>query len=138
VSSLHQPLTGGSIALASSDPLDHPIINPNFLTADIDIAILREAVKSARSFMSASAWSNWITGEFGDFANATTDAEIETYIRNNADTVDHVSGTVAMGRSDCTERGCGALNPDLTVKGTFGLRVVDASAFVSHSLVHTV
>jgi len=117
--------------LASSNPLDHPIINPNFLTANVDMAVAREAVKATRRFMAAPAWKGWITGEFGDFAKAKTDTQIEAYIRANTATVNHVVGTVAMGPAGCTKKGCGALNPDLTVKGTVGLRVVDASAFVS-------
>jgi len=125
--------SGGSITLASSDPLVYPIINPNMLTENVDLVMLREAVKAGRTYMSADAWSGWVTQEFGEFANATTDDLIDAYIRANADSVDHVSGTVAMGRSGCVEKGCGALNPDLTVKGTVGLRVVDASSFVSFS-----
>ena len=63
-------------------------------------------------------------------ANAKTDAQIEAFIRANAGSVNHVSGTVAMGKRGSASKGCGALNPDLTVKGTVGLRVVDASSFV--------
>ena len=48
------------------------------------------------------------------------------FIRANADTVDHPVGTVAMGKD-----GEGALDSHLRVRGTVGLRVVDASAFVS-------
>ena len=69
--------------------------------------------------------------EYGDFAAAQTDEELEAFARANGDTVDHVVATVPMGRAGCVDAGCGALNPDLTVKGTKGLRVVDASAFVS-------
>jgi len=126
---LIQPASRGSITLASADPLVYPIINPNMLTAPVDIAVLREAIKVSRKFMSANAWKDWITSEFGAFANATTDAQIEAFARSNADTVNHVSGTVAMGKRGSSARGSGALNPDLTVKGTVGLRVVDASAF---------
>ena len=81
--------------------------------------------------MSAPAWKGWIVGEYGSFAQAQTDAEIEQYIRNTSATVDHISGTVAMGKTGSTGNGTGALNSDLTVKGTVGLRVVDASVFVS-------
>jgi choline dehydrogenase-like flavoprotein len=113
------------------DPFDKPLINPNFLQADIDVAIMREAVKAARLFVTAPTWSDYVVAEVGEFSTAQTDAAIDEYVRNNSDTVDHVCGTVAMGNTTCTDRGCGALNPDLTVKGAIGLRVVDASAFVS-------
>ena len=91
---------------------------------------MRSAVRAARVFVGAPAWADYVISEFGAFANATTDAELDAYIRDNADTVDHPIGTVPMGKGPE-----GALNADLTVKGTVGLRVVDASAFVSLVLV---
>ncbi|VDC04855.1 unnamed protein product [Peniophora sp. CBMAI 1063] len=123
------PASRGNITLGSLDPLDKPVIDPNFLSAPVDIEILREGIKMARRFVSAPAFADYIVAEFGDFADALTDEEIEAFARANSDTVDHVVATVPMGRAGCTEAGCGALNPDLTVKGTTGLRVVDASAF---------
>ena len=117
--------------MRSSDPSDSPIISPNLLGTEFDIFTLREAIKAARRFMSAPAWDGWILEEHGAFAEARTNEEIEQYARNTADTVNHVSGTVAMGRTGSFGLGSGALNSDLTVKGTVGLRVVDASAFVS-------
>ncbi len=92
---------------------------------------MREAVKAARTFVSAPAWSDYIIGEFGAFANTTTDGALDAYIRSNSDTVDHPVGTVAMGNG--TD---GALDSHLRVKGTVGLRVVDASAFVSGRFVN--
>jgi choline dehydrogenase-like flavoprotein len=72
--------------------------------------------------MAAPAWKGWIIDEFGDFKAAQTDAQIDEFARANAETINHISGTAAMGT---------VLNSDLTVKGAAGLRVVDASAFVS-------
>lgn len=81
--------------------------------------------------MAAPAWDGWITGEVGPFAQAKTDDQIEQYVRDTCATVNHVVGTAAMGKTGSMGRGTGALHSDLTVKGTVGLRVVDASAFVS-------
>ena len=80
--------------------------------------------------MSAPAWEGYILGEHGAFAKAQTDAQIEDYARNTMDTINHVCCTAGMGRSEAYGRGKGVLNSDLTVKGTVGLRVVDASSFV--------
>ncbi|TBU24063.1 alcohol oxidase [Dichomitus squalens] len=124
VTNVVSPSSRGNISLASANPFDAPLINPNLLGTDVDVAIMRSAIKAARAFAAAPAWSDYIISEFGAFANATTDEELDAYIRDNADTVDHPVGTVPMGK------GCeGALNADLTVKGTAGLRVIDASAF---------
>ena len=104
-----------------------PLPNPNLLGTNVDLAIMRAAVKAARSFMAAPAWSDYIISEFGAFGQAQTDEEIDAYARDNADTVDHPIGTVPMGED-------GALESDLRVKGTVGLRVVDASALARLSL----
>ena len=85
----------------------------------------------ARKFMAAPSWDGWISGEFGAFAAAETDDEIEEYARNTSVTINHVSCTASMGKTGSTGPGSGVLNSDLTVKGTVGLRVVDASIFVS-------
>ena len=119
--------------MVSSNAFDSPVINPNFLSNE-DIFTIRESIKAARTFMSAPAWSGWILGEVGALAQAKTDEEIEHYVRNTSSTENHVSGTVGMGKTGSTGSGTGALNSDLTVKGTVGLRVVDASVFVSVSL----
>ena len=100
---------------------------------------MRQALKAGRRFLAANAWKDWIMAEYGDSANATSDADIDAYIRKNALVVNHVSGTVAMGKSGNMSKGAGALNPDLSVKGVKGLRVVDASAFVSpHRFIYFV
>ncbi|KAI0314889.1 GMC oxidoreductase-domain-containing protein [Amylostereum chailletii] len=87
------PTSRGNISLASLDPFVSPVINPNLLGTSLDVAIPREAIKAARAFVSAPAWEGYITGEFGQFADAKTDEEIEAYARANSDTVDHVVGT---------------------------------------------
>ena len=87
---------------------------------------MRSAIKAARAFAAAPAWSDYIISEFGEFANATTEEALNEYIRNNSGTVDHPVGSVAMGKDESAP-----LTPDLKVRGTVGLRVVDASAFVS-------
>lgn len=93
---------------------------------------MREAVKSTRRFLAAPAWSDWIVSEYGSFAQAQTDDEIDAYVRQGAYTNSHGSCTVAMGKTgNDTTLGSGALNSDLTVKQTVGLRVVDSTVFVS-------
>ncbi|RDX53362.1 alcohol oxidase [Lentinus brumalis] len=124
ITAVISPTARGNVTLNSTDPFDAPIINPNLLGTDVDVAVMREAVKAARSFVAAPAWSDYIISEFGAFAEARTDEELDAYIRNNTDTVDHPVGTVAMGKG-----AQGALDSELKVKGTIGLRVVDASAF---------
>ena len=124
--STHHSLAGGNVTLKSADPFDAPLINPALLGNEVDLAIMREGVKAAREFVKAPAWKGYIISEFGEFANATTEEALNEYIRNNSGTVDHPVGSVAMGKDESAP-----LTPDLKVRGTVGLRVVDASAFVS-------
>ncbi|KAF5354793.1 hypothetical protein D9756_005765 [Leucocoprinus leucothites] len=131
------PTSRGNITLNSTDPFDAPIINPNFYDTEFDIFTIREAIKAARTFMAAPSWDGWIEDEFGAFKAAVTDEQIEQYARNTSDTINHVSCTASMGKTGSTGRGSGVLNSDLTVKGTIGLRVVDASAFPFIPAAHT-
>ena len=125
---LHPKSAGGNVSLASTNPFDAPIIDPALLGTQVDVALMREAVKAGRAFVAAPAWEGYILREFGALAEAQTDEELDAFIRDQTDTIDHPVGTVKMGGADA------ALNADLTVKGTKGLRVVDASAFVSSTV----
>ncbi|KAI0687613.1 alcohol oxidase [Cytidiella melzeri] len=131
------PSSRGTISLNSTDPFDAPVIQPAFLSTGFDIFTMRESIKAARRFAAAPAWKDWIVAEFGALSQAQTDAEIDQYVRNNAVTIDHVTCTAAMGKTGSMGAGTGVLNSDLTVKGTVGLRVVDASAFPYVPAAHT-
>ncbi|KAF4610054.1 hypothetical protein D9613_010669 [Agrocybe pediades] len=129
------PTSRGSITLASSNPFDKPLINPNFLSTDFDIFAMRESVKAIKRFLAAPAWSDYVIGPFGDaFSKAKTDAQIEKYIRGLATTIFHPVGTASMTSAKSS---AGVVNPDLTVKGAAGLRVVDASVFPFVPSSHT-
>lgn len=104
------------------------MIDPGFLTAPVDLFLLRSAYKATRTFLSAPAFSDYILGPFGT-AGASTDSEIDSYIRNFTTSVWHPVGTVSMsehGQSDS-----GVVSSKLLVNGLDGLRVVDASIMVS-------
>ena len=121
-------VVGGNISLASTSPFDAPVIDPALLGTPLDLAIMRESIKTARKYVATSAFSGYIVSEYGALAEAQTDEELDAFIRDQSDTVDHPVGTVAMGKGKD-----GALDANLRVKGAKGLRVVDASAFVSHA-----
>lgn len=88
---------------------------------------MKEAVKAVQRFTSANAWKNYILSPFGALATATTDTAIESFIRNNAGTVFHPVGTASMSPKGTK---WGVVDLDLKVKGTEGLRIVDASIMV--------
>lgn len=111
--------------------------------------IMREAYQAVRDFLAAPAWDGYVIGPYGS-ANATSDDDIDAYIRNLTSqsasrqsktlhtmltpenplvftaVVWHPTSTAAMGAEDSDS----VTLPDLYVRGTTGLRVVDASVLV--------
>ncbi|KDR79207.1 hypothetical protein GALMADRAFT_223444 [Galerina marginata CBS 339.88] len=135
VAVLISPTSRGSIKLRSNNPFDKPLIDPNYLTTDFDIFTMREGVKAIKRFLAAPAWKDYVIGPFGDvFSKAKTDAQIESYARGLTTTIFHPVGTASMSPSNARN---GVVNPDLTVKGTEGLRIVDASVFPFVPSTHT-
>lgn len=121
--------SGGSIKLKSNNPLDSPLINPNFLGSPFDIAAMRDSVKSTIKFVGAPAFSDYVSGRFGDAFNAaTTDDAIDAYVRSLTTTIFHPFGSAAISPVNAKY---GVVDPDLKVKGADGLRIVDASVLVS-------
>ena len=119
---LLQPKSRGSVRLASADPMAAPLIDPNFLDDADDLRKMVSGFRQMRTILSQPALSSLGGKELAASAQATSDADIEQFIRNHADTVYHPVGSVRMGP--------GALDPvdaELRVKGIEGLRVVDAS-----------
>jgi choline dehydrogenase-like flavoprotein len=118
-----RPHSRGSVGLQSRDPLDAPLIDPAFLSDDRDTALMVEGVKRLRTIMQAPALQAYRGKEIYT-ANIQTDAQWETYIRQRADTIYHPVGTCKMGAAHDL---MAVVDPQLSVKGVAGLRVVDAS-----------
>ncbi|KAF8066493.1 aryl-alcohol oxidase precursor [Lyophyllum atratum] len=125
------PTSRGSVTLNSSDPFAAPLINPNFLSSEPDISIMREGIHAARRFAAAPAWADYIVSSTN---NATTDAELDEFIRGSASSFFHPVGTSSMSPRGA---GHGVVDPDLRVKGVVGLRVVDASVLPVVPAAHT-
>ncbi|KAI0035314.1 aryl-alcohol oxidase [Vararia minispora EC-137] len=122
------PTSRGSVKLNTTDPFNKPLIDLGSLTSEFDKFALREGVKIVRGLFTAPVWDGYILGEVGALANATTDEEIEAVARTDGAPDGHIVGTAAMSHRDAL---FGVVDPDLKVKGANGLRVVDASIFVS-------
>ncbi|KAJ7681664.1 alcohol oxidase [Mycena rosella] len=127
------PIARGSVTLSSNNVLAAPNINPNLLTSDSDLFIMREAMKSALRFASAPAWAGYIISPVGVNFNST-DAELDTFIRATAATIYHAAGTASMSPKGAK---WGVVDPDLLVKGLTGLRIVDLSVAPFIPSAHT-
>lgn len=119
------PTSRGTITLASSDPFAHPIIDPQLLATDFDMAVMVEAIKSSQRFTAAHAWDGYVTGIYADAANTTTDAGIVEYVRQWATTIKHPFSTAAA-HADPNK---GVVDGKLLLKKARGVRIVDGSVF---------
>ncbi|KAF9002543.1 pyranose dehydrogenase [Cyathus striatus] len=120
------PVSRGSVTLNQSDPLGPPTIDPNYLSSSFDIHVLRAAIRSAVAFVSAPVWKGYILEPAGPFASVSVDDDdsLDQYIRGSALTGLHPIGTSSMSPKGAA---FGVVDPDLSVKGINGLRIVDAS-----------
>ncbi len=119
-----RPESRGSVGLRSSDPMDDPAIFPNYLAAEEDRRALREGVKIVRDVAAQPALTKLHAGECAPGAAVSTDADIDAWIRREAETIYHPVGTCRMGAAD--DAGV-VVDGSLKVRGLVGLRVVDAS-----------
>ncbi|KTG17062.1 GMC family oxidoreductase [Haloferax profundi] len=117
-----RPESVGFVELASSDPTDPPVIDPQYLTAEPDLAVLREGIKRAREIAQADAFADIRGDERWPGEDVQTDAEIEEHVRETAHTIYHPTGTCKMGTDEMA-----VVDPQLRVRGVEGLRVADAS-----------
>ncbi len=117
-----RPESKGTISLRSADPFDHPVIDPNYLEAEEDRRVMREAVKMVREVCGQSSLSPYRGAEFLPGESVKTDEDIDAFVRRTGETIYHPVGSVSMGVGDDAP-----LDDQLRVKGVSGLRVVDAS-----------
>ena len=123
---LLRPVSRGSLMLASKDPLAAPLIDPNFLGDRDDMERMIRGFKLIRKIVAQPALARIQGRELAASASAQTDAQIEHFIRDHADTIYHPVGTCRMGNGPMD-----VVDAQLRVHGLEGLRVVDASIMPS-------
>jgi choline dehydrogenase len=120
------PKSRGRIALASPDPRAHPIIDPNLLGDERDMAPMVRGVQLGRRIANTSAFARYEAVEVQPGLDVQGEEAIAEYVRRAAGTVHHPCGSCRMGVDDAS-----VVDPQLRVHGIVGLRVVDASVFPS-------
>lgn len=111
------------MSLSSSDPLQAPLIDPQFLTHSDDIRRLVAGFKRVRQIFENKAFNAIRLTELYT-AGVSSDDEIAAWIRKRADSLYHPVGTCRMGEASDP---ASVVGPDLKVHGVEGLRVADAS-----------
>ncbi|KAK6640559.1 hypothetical protein RUM44_012255 [Polyplax serrata] len=127
---LLRPKSSGRVSLKSSNPLDYPIIEPNYFRYKEDVQVLIEGIKIAMAISNTTAFQKYGSrphtiplpgcGKYALFS----DAYWECSLRHFTFTIYHPAGTCKMGpRSDPSA----VVDDRLRVHGVRNLRVVDAS-----------
>lgn len=121
------PLRGtsqGTLAVASADSSEPPVIRPRYLDTDYDRKVTAAAVGLMRRIMADPALAPFVVGETGELAKAQTVEEIIEAARQYGGSAYHAIGTCRMG----ADGDAGAvLDASLRVRGARALRVVDCS-----------
>lgn len=119
-----RPESRGSVGLRSSDPFADPTIFANYLSTEEDRRAIREGVKIARDVVSQAAFDSYREEEFMPGGTVNTDAEIDAWVRQRAETIYHPVGTCRMGAAGDP---LAVVDDQLRIQGIAGLRVIDAS-----------
>jgi choline dehydrogenase-like flavoprotein len=119
---LLRPKIRGSVKLAKANPFAAPRIDPSFVAERDNVERLVRGFKLMRGISSQPALGGWRGRELASSANAKSDEDIESFIRNFADTIYHPVGTCRMG-----PQATDVVDSRLRVRGVECLRVVDAS-----------
>ncbi|MEZ5595732.1 MAG: choline dehydrogenase [Pseudomonadales bacterium] len=114
----------GSVSLHSADPLAAPRIRFNYMAHAGDWAVFRAAIRAARQLFAQPAFDDVRGAEIRPGDACASDADLDAFIRQHAESAYHPCGTCRMG-SDALS----VVAPDGRVHGTDNLRVVDASIF---------
>lgn len=123
---LLRPESRGSVMIRSTDPRKPPVIDPKYLSTESDRRVLRDSIRHARTIFSQSAFTKFDKGELAPGLDTQSDAAIDKYIRETAESAYHPSGTCRMGAN-----GNSVVDPKCRVHGVSRLRVVDASIMPS-------
>ncbi|MGB5093851.1 MAG: choline dehydrogenase [Parvibaculum sp.] len=117
-----RPESRGFIGLKSPKPGDHALIQPNYLAAEYDRKVMRDGTRMVRNIIGQRAMDVYRGPEVWPGADKQSDAEIDGWIRETAETIYHPVGTAKMGVDPMA-----VVDARCRVHGIEGLRVVDAS-----------
>ncbi|SED74908.1 choline dehydrogenase [Rhizobiales bacterium GAS191] len=120
-----RPTSRGYLQIRSGDPMAAPLIVPNSLSTEHDVDELLACTKLLRKLAAMPSFAAIIAEEMAPGGEVASDEELIEDIRRRASCVFHPIGTCCMGPDDKTS----VVDPELTVHGLSGLRVIDASVF---------
>ncbi|AOM40943.1 choline dehydrogenase [Xenorhabdus hominickii] len=121
VGSMRSP-SRGRVKIKSRDPRQHPSILFNYMSAAQDWQEFRDAIRITREIMAQPALAPYCGYEISPGAEIQTDGQLDTFIREHAETAFHPSCSCKMGTDEMA-----VVDGQGRVHGVENLRVIDAS-----------
>jgi choline dehydrogenase len=116
----------GTVTLRSPDPKEKPVIRFNYMSHPDDWADFRHCIRLTREIFGQAAFDPFRGKEISPGSHVQTDAELDAFIRDHAESALHPSGTCRMGKASDP---LAVVDPECRVIGVEGLRVADSSIF---------
>lgn len=135
VSPMH-PHSRGTVRLAGLTAEVPPVVNPHHLEDERDMKTMLDGLDVARQIGASPELRPWLAEELAPGAHITDEDRLREYIRTTGGNWFHPVGTCALGESKMS-----VVDSRLRVRGTDGLRVIDASvmpSLPSNNIVATV
>ncbi|MEB0039328.1 MULTISPECIES: GMC family oxidoreductase N-terminal domain-containing protein [unclassified Pseudomonas] len=120
-----RPTSRGAIEIASKNPRDAALIDPNYLSTQKDIDEVIQGSRLMRKIMQAPALKGITVEEVLPGPAVESDEQMLQYFRENSGSIYHLCGSCAMGADEHNS----VVDKELKVHGIKGLRIVDASIF---------
>jgi choline dehydrogenase len=115
-------LSRGRIQARSKDPRQHPSILFNYMSQEEDWVEFRAGIRITRDILSQQALAPYKGREITPGDSMQSDAELDAFVRQHAETAYHPAGSNAMGYDAMA-----VVDAEGRVHGLDGLRIVDAS-----------
>jgi choline dehydrogenase len=126
------PQSRGWVKLASADPDQPPLINPNYLAEEADVLRLLLGIERARELDATKAFAPWRKREVLAGDEVRDEVGLRDFIARGTGTYYHPVGSCKMGIDEQA-----VVDPELKVHGLDGLRVADASIIPFIGCVNT-
>ena len=117
-----RPRSRGSVRLASSDPNQVPLIDPNYLANDYDLEMNVEGLRQSREIMAQPSMTRFVKREYTYNETLKSKEDLMRYVRQFGCSSFHPVGTCKMGQDNNA-----VVSPKLKVWGVENLRVCDSS-----------
>lgn len=117
-----RPYSRGQVRIVSADPSVRAEVDMNYLSDQRDVDALVSGMRRIREIMAEPVIAQFVEEEAEPGLGATDDAALTQHLRMTSSTVYHPAGTCRMGADEQA-----VLDPQLKVRGTDNLRVIDCS-----------